>query len=108
MKVLEHGCKINGIQVTEVTIKDLPNGQRTMDAVYALGEFKGEKHLLAGTHGRCTAYTQNWSESTMKLLEELLSSMEEDLLPRHFEETAGMEDTHEGIESGTDEEARQI
>lgn len=108
MKVLEHSCKINGIQVTEVTIKDLPNGQRTMDAIYALGEYKSEKHLLTGTHGRCTAYTQNWSESTMKLLTELLSSMEEDLLPRHFEETAGMEDTNAGIESGSSEEANQI
>lgn len=118
MKVIERGCKINGLQVTEVTIKDLPNAQRTMDAVYALGEFKklpalDERGLpvtaLTGTHGRCTAYTTNWSENTMKLLAELLSSMEEDLLPRHFVETAGMEDTHAGIESGTvEEEARQI
>ena len=110
MKTPERKCKINGLHVTEITVQNLPNVQQKMEAIYALGEIakKGEARLIVGTHGRCTAYTQNWSKSTMKLLEELLNSMEEDLLPRHFEETAGMEDTNERIESRTDEDADQI
>jgi len=110
VKIVEHGCRINGLSVTEVTVKRLPNMLQTMEATYALGAFakKGDKNLLIGTHGRCTAYTQNWSKDTMKLLDELLSSMEEDLLPRHFEKTAEMEDSNEGIESREDEEASQI
>ena len=110
MKILDHGCKINGLSVTEVTIKAMPNMMRTVDAIYALGEFakKGDDNLFIGTHGRCTAVTQNWSKDTMKLLDELLSSMEEDLLPRHFEKTARMEDSDEGIKSGEVEEANQI
>jgi hypothetical protein len=118
MKIPHQTCKVNGIQVTEVDIKSMPNTGLTMNAVYALGEFKkqpgvdptapGTGHILAGTHGRCTSNTNNWSERTMKLLKEMLASMEEDLLPRHFEETAGLEDEHAGIESGRVEEARQI
>jgi hypothetical protein len=110
MKIMEHGCRINGLSVTEVTIKSMPNVTRSMEAVYALGEFakKGEDSMFIGTHGRCTAYNQNWSKDTMKLLDELLSSMEEDLLPRHFEKTAGMEDKDEGIKSGEDEDTDQI
>jgi hypothetical protein len=110
MKIMEHGCRINGLSVTEVTIKRLPNMHRTMEATYALGEFakKKDENLFIGTHGRCTAYTQNWSKDTTKLLDELLSSMEEDLLPRHFEKTAGMEDSDEGIKPGEIEEANQI
>ena len=110
MKIMDHGCKINGLSVTEVTIKALPNVTRAMEAVYALGEFakKGEDNMFIGTHGRCTAYSHNWSEDTMKLLDELLSSMEEDLLPRHFDRTAGMEDNDEGIKPGEIEEADQI
>jgi 3-methyladenine DNA glycosylase AlkC len=110
MKIVEHGCRINGLSVTEVTIKAMPNMTRSMEAVYALGEFakKGEEGLFIGTHGRCTAYTHNWSKDTIKLLDELLDSMEEDLLPRHFKKEAGMEDNDEGVKSGEVEEANQI
>lgn len=123
MKVLRQASKINGLQVTEVTITQMPRAPRIMNAVYALGSFKEMQATdelgrptvaITGVHGRCTAKMDDpvapveWSKQTMKLLSELLDSMEEDLLPRHFEETAGMEDTHEGIESGRDEEARQI
>jgi hypothetical protein len=110
MKIMDHGCKINGLSVTEVTIKAMPNVTRAMEAVYALGEFakKGDDNMFIGTHGRCTAYSHNWSSGTMKLLDELLSSMEEDLLTRHFDKAAGMEDNNEGIGSGEVEEANQI
>ena len=108
MKYIEGRCKINAIQVAEVTIQNLPNTRLSVHATYALGETDKDAATLYGTHGKCTAYTGNWSEGTMKLLNKLLSSMEEDLLPRHFEVTAGMEDENEGIKSGTDEEASQI
>lgn len=102
--------KFNGILVTEITVKNMPGQHQSMEAVYALGELneKEGKLRLLGTHGRCMAYPSNWSENTMKLLDELISSMEEDLLPRHFEVNAGMEDGDEGIKSGEDEEAGQI
>lgn len=110
MKILEHECKINGLSVTEITVKRLPNMLQTLEATYALGEFamKKGKDMFVGTHGRCTAYTSNWSKGTMKLLDELMNSMEEDLLPRHFEKTAGMEDSDAGIKPGEIEEADQI
>lgn len=121
MKILTNTkSRINGLQVTEVNIKSLPNTGLTMDAVYALAAFQaqpevdptgpGTHHVLLGTHGRCTAYTNNWSEKTMIILKELLSSMEEDLLPRHFEVSAvDLEDSHEGFGSSTVEEGtRQI
>ena len=110
MIMMSSKCKINGIFVTEITISDRPNAQRNVEAVYALGEVdkKGTGHLIHGTHGRCTAYTNNWSKDTMEILDQLIKSMEEDLLPRHFEVTAGMEDKDEGIEPGEDEGTNQI
>lgn len=108
MKHSSGRCRVNAIQVTEVTIENLPNRQLSVESVYALGETVKGAGIMHGTHGKCTAYTHNWSEDTIKLLHKLLASMEEDLLPRHFEMNAGMEDDDEGIESGTDEEASQI
>ena len=110
MKVTERKCKINGIHIAEVTLKNMPNTSLTLEAIYALGEMEERqgRHVITGTHGKCTAYAHCWSKGTMELLEELMRSMEEDLLPRHFELTAGMEDTDEGIESGEDEAASQI
>lgn len=110
MKSPRSKCRINGLHVTEVTVEAMPNMQTKMNAVYALGEIskKPEGSLIVGTHGRCSAYTNNWSKTTLKLLDELLSSMEEDLLPRHFEEVTEMEDEDAGIKPGEDEESRQI
>lgn len=107
MKTTSGKCKVNAIQITEVTVDRLPNAPLTLKAVYALGQVADGAGII-GTHGKCTAYTHNWSKDTMELLDELMESMEEDLLPRHFEETAGTEDTDEGIESGEDETASQI
>lgn len=119
MKVVDSATKtkINGIQVTEVDIRALPGRPQTMDAVYALGDFTEQpgagtdgdpRFSLQHTHGRCSANTNNWSERTMNLLEELISSMEEDLLPRHFEVRAGLEDTNARFEPGSDEEVDQV
>jgi hypothetical protein len=104
-------CKINGLHVAEVTIKNLPSTPITMDAKYALGRLEKlptGQDVLQETHGQCSAYTNNWSESTMKLLRALIDSMEQDLLPRHFEETAGMESDDEWSEFGAVEEAPQV
>lgn len=110
MRVTERKCKINGIHIAEVTIKNMPNTSLTLEAIYALGEMeeRADKPVITGTHGKCTAYAHCWSKGTVELLDQLMKSMEEDLLPRHFELAAGMEDRDEGIESGEDEAASQI
>jgi hypothetical protein len=123
MRITKGECKINGIHVTEVTIKNLHptsvgvQGQEmspVMEAVYATIEGKEEKKELGTrssvvhTHGRCTAYPSNWSKDTLQLLRDLLESMEIDLLPRHFSESVAMEQDDARIESERHEEARQV
>lgn len=79
---------INGLQVTEVKVVNLPNTVGlNMDAVYALVEVDPRTKALRNTHGRCTASAFGWSERTAKLLKSLLESMEEDLVIKHFEVT---------------------
>ena len=102
-------CKINGVQVMslEVTLQQLP----TLNATYAL--CRGEKNLATGnyvsqeTHGRCTAYQTNWSPRTLELLGELIHSMEEDLLPVHFD-VGTMEDKNERLAIGGHQETPQF
>lgn len=112
MKTSRADSRINGLHVAEVTIANMPSTPITMDAQYALG--RAEKsptgnEVLQETHGKCSAFTNNWSETTMNLLHSLIDSMEQDLLPRHFEETAGMEgENDERTGSGAVEEAPQI
>lgn len=108
--ILADRCVINTIKIMEMTVTVTEYPGFSMNAVYALGEGEereGKQRLLA-THGRCTATPNNWSKDTIELLRKLVESMEKDLLPRHFEETAGSEDTDEGIKSRADEDASQI
>jgi hypothetical protein len=111
MKIAGATSRINGLHVVEVTIKNLPSTPITMDAIYALGVAEKSptgRAVLQETHGQCSAYTTNWSKKTMDLLAEMIHSMEEDLLPRHFETKAGLEDEDARFEPGGDEDARQI
>lgn len=110
MIIAERRCVINTIKIMEVTITAAAHPSNAMTAIYALGQGvkQTEGTRLLATHGRCTANPSNWSKGTIELLNKLLESMEEDLLPRHFEETAGTEDTNEGIKSRADEDASQI
>lgn len=115
MKTTDSRCKVNGLHVAEVTIKNMPGAQLLMDSKYALVVGTTDKAVgvqglgINETHGQCSAYTTNWSETTMNLLHSLIDSMEQDLLPRHFEETAGLEgEDDERLESGAVEDAPQI
>jgi hypothetical protein len=81
-------CRINGIHIAEITISTHINQPQAMGAIYALTDMESEgttPHVRA-THGKCTAGTNNWSKRTWDLLQELVASMEDDLLPQHFEQ----------------------
>jgi len=130
MRTTRGECKINGLHVTEVTIKNLsplnagvidveidpskPPTGAVMEAVYATLEAKDERALGKSrfssivTHGRCTAVPSNWSQRTLQLLAELLDSMETDIMPRHFQESAAVEDEDARLESGEHEEVGQV
>lgn len=130
MRTTKGECKINGLHITEVAIKNLsplnagiidseidPNKPPTgavMEAVYATLEATDERALGNGrfarvvTHGRCTAVPSNWSLRTLQLLAELLDSMETDIMPRHFQESAAVEDEDARLEPGADEEVGQV
>jgi hypothetical protein len=80
-------------------------------ANYALAHYKeldaqGVPHGLT-THGKCTAYTTNWSDKTHECVKALLESMENDLLPRHFDNPT-KEETNEGLELGGAKEPEQV
>jgi len=115
MKITEASCVINALGITEITIKNFPDTGLLMDAVYALaaaqavGSNAKDRRIL-GTHGRCQAYTSNWSKETKSKLEELIASMEQDLLPRHFNVTADEREDSDGtgIETRGHKEVNQI
>lgn len=96
MKLADQPSKVNGVHVMEIQIDAMhPNVQR-MNANYALvvavkrepeedsAQFDTDKYTIE-THGKCSAYPSNWSARTVELLREMIKSMEEDLLPRHFD-----------------------
>lgn len=131
MRTTKGECRINGLHITEVKITNeravitrvyneeeidptKPPTAAVMEAVYATLEARTDpvaglnRQTVLHTHGRCTATPQNWSRGTLQLLAELLDSMEKDLIPRHFQESADMEDDNARFEPGADEEARQV
>ena len=91
MKLTEASPRVNGVHVMEAHIDRLSPLYIKMEANYAL--VQAVKQDLAdpnsgydiNTHGKSTAYPTNWSERTLQLLRELIDSMEEDLLPQHFD-----------------------
>lgn len=124
MRTTNNKCKINSLHVSEVTIKNLgpltqlatkkselglANAPITavMEAIYATTE-TDTKLQRVNTHGRCTANSTNWALPTIRLLAELLDSIERDLMPRHFDEGADLEDNNARFESGRDEEIEQV
>lgn len=103
MRRAEDECRINGLQVREVVIQMgeplMTGGKQTdtfnIEAVYATAEIADDGTVR--THGRCTAGSSVWSQRTWEALRELIESMEDDLLPQHFNT---QEDTHAGTKSG--------
>lgn len=103
MKIAGATSFVNGVHIMEARIDATNILVLKMDATYALaqitpmqeGDPDGPRNIQ--THGKCTAYPNNWSAKTYELLRTLFESMEEDLLPRHF--NVNKEDSH-----GTDEE----
>jgi len=116
MIITKADCRINGLHILEVTIttQPAPGYRPVMVASYVKVEEQdlGDGRKVLNTHGKCTTtpVTQrgvDWSENTKRLLDELLESMEQDLLPRHFK-TAGQEGLNERDSSGDSEDASQI
>lgn len=117
MKEAGAGCKVSGVHLMtfQVTCMGAPN----MEAVYALAA-RSERPAPTGlgegddiqpepvifTHGRNSGVPGDWSEKTNELLKELIDSMEQDLIPKHFNTTK--EALHARTELGAGEEAGQI
>jgi len=96
MKQTDGPALVNGVHVMEVQIDAMQPLLIKMTASYALVQATklepSEETLQLSndgysisTHGKCSAYPNNWSVRTMDKLRELIESMEEDLLPRHFD-----------------------
>lgn len=117
MIITDSESRITGLQLGEISIKCLkePN---VMEAKYALvsvsdsitqklvRQLPHQGPVNVATHGACTAYHNNWSAETLKKLDDLIVSMERDLVTIHF-----MEDRHvqkQRLEVGGDEEASQV
>ena len=84
MKACDAESRINALQVTEIEISNFPDHGTIVNATYALVDYDEKAKKVVHTHGRCTANTNNWSPETLDLIQELIESMETDLLPRHF------------------------
>ena len=111
MKLCDAESKINALQVTEIAVTNFPDAGTVMNATYALVECDPKTGKVIGTHGKCTANPKNWSNDTLELLKELIASMENDLISRHFA-TQRNSNTEKNNESRTEarglEEADQI
>ena len=114
MKLTEGQARINGLHVMEVTVKNHPDTGQALTATYALcrgdqriGDLRQPTRVSAETHGKCTALPNNWSPRTLEILGELLGSMEDDLLPRHFD-VGATEESDERFGIGADEDAPQV
>lgn len=90
MRQVEEECKINGLQVREVSSKMgspfMVDGkmvdQFSLEVVYTTVSVSDTGAI--NLHGRCTETSSGWSQRTWDLFHELIASMEEDLTPLHF------------------------
>ena len=111
MKRTEEKARANGIKLTEVNINTHIDADVTrMHVVYLIAEIDQEKDIIRNQHGKGTAVEAGedrweWSKRTLELRAELLSSVEDDLLKRHFYTE---EEENVGTESGKLEEVDQI
>lgn len=114
MKICDDACLINAIHVAEIAINNtssFANGQGiVMTATYALAIGDPKTQKIQSTHGKCTATPQNWSKETIEKLNDLIDSMEHDLIPRHFDTVTMNKEIKDetGTETGRLEETPQI
>ena len=80
----EDECKINGLQVVELSYDLNPSGLPVIQISYALTAADPSTKKVLHTHGKVTASGGNLSAPTWELLKQLLTSIEQDLIPRHF------------------------
>jgi hypothetical protein len=115
MIITKADCKINGLHILEVSITSQPAPGYVPVAIASYVKIEerdlGDGRKSIATHGKCTTVPVDrqgvdWSENTRRLLEELLESMEQDLLPRHFNITE--KEPMNEPSSAPDQEADQI
>jgi hypothetical protein len=115
MKICDDACLINALHVVEVTINNTVSyvkgsGEQrkgiVMSATYALAIGDPKNQSIQSTHGKCTATPQNWSKETLEKLADLIDSMENDLLPRHFDVMPKTEQVLNILQEKNDDETR--
>jgi hypothetical protein len=81
-------CRINGVQIMQVSISitslvvEGADAMFTLESVYSTIESQEPGNVI--THGRLEAGNNIWSPKTRTALLDLVRSMESDLLPQHF------------------------
>ena len=110
MRLTHAACRLTGVDVREVSIEKTLSGPAITAGYQMVSTGEKEKDLV-NRHGKFRALNR-WSKRTQHLVEELLESMEVDLLPLHFritdnESTTGDETEHERTGLG-EEGANQV
>lgn len=117
MKLADDPCVVNGIEIMELSIAPrLAGAPYVLMAKYALVVANPKTNKIIATHGQCSAYQTNWTTRTQKILQDLIDSMEEDLLPKHFnvpvtkdtKQDTSEEDTYESRTTAGPEEVDQV
>jgi hypothetical protein len=102
-------CVITGLHVMETNIVHAAGQQPVMTAEYVLvAGGSNNTQIQTRAQGTCKAPNSHWSPKTRELLQDLIESMETDLLPRHFEVREGMEEDNERTQLGGVERTPQI
>jgi hypothetical protein len=104
--IVEDECKINGLQLTELTYNCL-SGIPDVQITYALVQADPATKRTVHTHGKVTAVGGNLSAATWDMFRQLISQIEQDLTVRHFKVDV-KEKTDETRTTTGSEEADQI
>jgi hypothetical protein len=107
MRQTEAPCRINGLTITEIRFRRLLESF-SIDVNYVLLSV-GKTAIDTQTQGRMDQSGAGWSAKTERLLNELVDSIESDLMPLHFDSVdEGEKNAQSWIESGGDEAAGQV
>jgi len=114
MKVGDNPTPINGLHAVDVKIRVVPKSDPEISSVgYALAHItRGPDGAVEGcsTQGKIVVEFFDWSTRTKELLKDLMDSIEQDLLPRHFGGTHSQENENDsdGLGTRNEEETPQL
>lgn len=100
---VEEECKINGLQVMEMTYRRIMNDTYVLDITYALAQYDPTGKKLLFTHGKVTANVSNLSIPTKETIVQLVEQIEQDLTSRHFKQEAKETDDETRTTTGSEE-----